>query len=99
MKRILLALFILPFIVVAQEKDFIIRGALKGLPDNTPLVIKNEEINAEPLAKAVSKDGKFELKGKIAEPNLYYLNFEGTSQRLTCFLTAVRSVLQGTKIH
>ncbi len=97
MKLILIALFFLPVMCMAQEKDFVIRGQLKGLPDNTQITIKNEEVSDNTLAKAVSKAGKFELKGKIAEPNLYYISFEGSSQRLYLFLDASDITLNGHK--
>lgn len=95
MKRILIALFILPVLCTAQEKDFVIRGQLKGLADNTPVTIKNEEVSENVLAKAVAKAGRFELKGKLTEPNLYYISFEGSSQRLYIFLDASTISLVG----
>ena len=97
MKRILIALFILPVVCIAQEKDFVIHGLLKGLPDNTPVTIKNEEVSENSLAKAVAKAGRFELKGKLSEPNLYYISFEGSSQRLYIFLDASDINIKGHK--
>lgn len=98
MKKLLLIFLLAPvFCIGQQEKDFVVKGFLKGLPDGTELLIKSEDINAQPLAKGVSKSGKFELKGKLSESNLYHLTYTGTSQRLYIFLDPSRVTVTGNK--
>ena len=62
MKKALLILFILPAMLFAQTNDsFVITGTLKGMLDNTELVLKNEEIEFDKIfidnpAKALTLD-------------------------------------------
>lgn len=77
--------FFLPVFVSAQN-SFTINGLLKGLPDNTELVLNNEEINPEPLGKSTSKDGTFEMKGVVKAPGIYLLSVNGSTQKLAIFM-------------
>ncbi len=77
--------FFLPVFVMAQN-SFTINGQLKGIPDNTELVLGNEEINPEPLAKSISKNGAFELKGVVNAPGIYLLSVSGSAQKLAIFM-------------
>ncbi len=98
MKKVLLSLFVLPLLAVGQTvKPFTIDGFLKGLPDGTTLILQNEELSTEPLAKAVSKAGKFQLKGNITEPNIYNLSFSGSSQKCYMFVESPKMQLTGHK--
>jgi peroxiredoxin len=97
MRRLLILLLFVPVAIQAQKKEFVINGFLKGLPDNTEIVVKNDELDPNPLAKGVSKNGSFVLKGTIAEPNLYSLSFSGTPQKLYIFLDNSNIQVKGKK--
>lgn len=96
MKKWIIALLSLPLLSLAQEgKDFTINGYLKGLAENSDIILKNEDLGPDPLATAKSKDGKFLLKGKLTEANLYYLNITGTKQKLYLFIEPGNMTLEG----
>lgn len=40
MRNMLLLLLLAPFTLFAQQKSFVIKGILKGMPDKTELVLK-----------------------------------------------------------
>jgi thiol-disulfide isomerase/thioredoxin len=96
MKKWIIGLLSLPLLSLAQEsKDFSINGYLKGLPENSDIILKNEDLSPEPLATSKSKAGKFLLKGKLTEANLYYLNIAGTQQKLYLFIEPGNMTLEG----
>jgi peroxiredoxin len=98
MRTFLLAFLFLPLLAASQTgKPFVIDGYLKGLPDGTTLILQNEELGTEPLAKAVSKAGKFQLKGQIPEPNIYNLSYSGSAQKCYMFLDPAKMQLTGNK--
>jgi peroxiredoxin len=67
MKKYLLVLILLPSLLIAQKKGFIIDGKLDGYADNTE--VKLFENGAKtPLATAKIIKSKFLLKGLVAEP-------------------------------
>ena len=87
MKKWFIGLLSLPLLTLAQDgKNFTINGYLKGLPENTELILKNEDLSQDPLSTAKSKGGKFILKGKISETNLYYLTYADNKQKLYFFV-------------
>ena len=81
MKKILSILFLLPMLVSAQKKSFTINGAIKGVANGTSVYLLNEEMGADTLAKSVVNNGKFNLKGTVTEPVLYYIGFAGNTGR------------------
>jgi peroxiredoxin len=96
MKKWLIGFLSLPLFSLAQEgKDFTISGFLKGLPENTEIVVRNEDLSPNPLATTTSKTGKFLLKGKIPEANLYYLTFTGSQQKFYLFVEPANMKLEG----
>jgi thiol-disulfide isomerase/thioredoxin len=97
MRRVLLILFCLPLVLVAQQKEFVINGYLKGIPDNSEIVLKNDEISAQPLATSTAKDGKFVLKGTVQAPNLYYVTIPSSPQKLFIFLDNSNIQIAGNK--
>lgn len=88
MKKLIIALLIVPSLVFSQSDKFTIKGILKGMPDKSELILQNEEINPEPIGKTVSKGESFELKGTLKEPGLYKLTAKGNSQPLFIFMDA-----------
>lgn len=95
MKKILLLLFVLPFLGFAQQKSFIITGKLKGLPDKTELYLKNEESGPDPIATAISEGENFVLKGSVSEPGLYQISAKNNQQKLIIFLDQGSISLEG----
>ncbi|RYY89944.1 MAG: AhpC/TSA family protein [Chitinophagaceae bacterium] len=90
MKRILTVLLLLPAAAFAQ-KGFRIQGNIEALKDSTEIRLSFN--NNTPIAVALSKGGKFELAGEVAEPQLtmltigsekpVYLYIENSTMTLT----------------
>ncbi|MGL6267753.1 MAG: TlpA disulfide reductase family protein, partial [Chitinophagaceae bacterium] len=96
MKKWIIGLLTLPLLSLAQEgKEFSINGYLKGLPENSDIILKNDDLGPDPLATAKSKAGKFLLKGNLTEANLYYLNIAGSQQKLYLFIEPGKMTLEG----
>lgn len=52
-------------------KGFTLKGCIKGLPDGYEAsLISAEDLSAPPIAIAIVKDGRFELKGTLKSPTL-----------------------------
>jgi hypothetical protein len=110
MKKILSILFLLPLMVVAQ-KSFTVTGTVTGIANGTTVYIYNEEIGSDTIAKAKVTNGKFVLKGSVAEPALYYLAFAGNTKRCYIFMdnnpmvfagdikTLDKSTVTGSQVH
>jgi len=88
MKKFISILLIFPALVFAQEGNYSIKGTLKGMPDKTELVLKNEEVSPEPLASFTSKGDQFQVSGKLKEPGLYQLSAKNGQQKMFIFLDA-----------
>jgi peroxiredoxin len=91
-KMFFLILF-LPLFAAAQG-NFTIDGKLKGLQDNVELVISNPEIDPEPLAKAIAKNGFFAMKGSVKAPGIYLLSVSGSTQPLALFMDNTNSTIK-----
>jgi peroxiredoxin len=85
MKRFFTIFFLLPFALVAQKK-FTISGNLNGLPDGSNVSLSNANSPSDTLAKAIVKNGEFELNGSMDEANLYQLNFDGVQKKSVVFI-------------
>lgn len=85
MKRFLLIFFMFPFVLAAQKK-FTISGNLKGLPEGSAVSLSNANIPEDTVARSLVKNGSFELKGSVAEPNLYQLNLDGVQKKSILFI-------------
>ncbi|MEN9953015.1 MAG: hypothetical protein RLZZ520_1283 [Bacteroidota bacterium] len=95
MKYLIGLLLALPLISFSQIQKFSVKGTIKGLKDKSELILKNEELNPEPLSTFISNGEKFETKGEIAEPGLYQLSIKGSQQKLMIFLEASDMVIEG----
>jgi hypothetical protein len=95
MRIILIVLFAAPLFGLAQQKNFIISGKLKGLPDKTELYLKNEESGPDPIATAISDGENFVLKGSVSEPGLYQISAKNNQQKLIIFLDLGNISLEG----
>jgi peroxiredoxin len=72
MKKIIYFLALLPSLVFAQDKGFVINGTITGLPDEEVKLTSTQQNNAV-VASGTSKQGTFTLNGIIPEPGLYFL--------------------------
>lgn len=95
MKKFISLLLFFPALVFAQEGNYSIKGMLKGMPDKTELVLKNEEVSPEPLASFVSKGDQFQVSGKLKEPGLYQLSTKNGQQKMFVFLDASSINIEG----
>jgi peroxiredoxin len=111
MNKILALILLVPFALSAQKK-FVINGNLNGLPESSAVSLSDANIPDDTLARGVVKaGGAFELKGSVAEPNLYQLNFDGIQKKFTLFIgndivnvsgdvqTIQQLDVKGSKVH
>lgn len=85
MKTLLSLLLVIPFALNAQKK-FVISGNLQGLPDGSNVSLSDANNPQDTLARGVVKDGTFELRGSVQEPNLYQLNLDGVQKKSVLFI-------------
>jgi peroxiredoxin len=69
MKRIFLALFLMPLCVFAQKTGFEITGSVTGFPEGSAVKLENGNDNSN-MASGKITGGKFILKGSVEEPQL-----------------------------
>lgn len=100
--RNLLLFLLFPFFSFAQNPvdttvkgDFSITGNIKGLPDSTMVFLARPEQPSDVLAATYAKNGKFNLFGKIANGDIYQLNFIGFPQKSDVFLTQAKLNVSG----
>lgn len=62
-----------------------IKGILKGLSDNTTVFLTNG-VTGQTIATATAKDGQFTLKGKLTQPELVQIGFNGKNEKLDMFI-------------
>jgi peroxiredoxin len=58
---------------------------LKGLSDNTTVFLTNG-VTGQTIATATAKDGQFTLKGKLTQPELVQIGFNGKNEKLDMFI-------------
>jgi peroxiredoxin len=97
MKTFFTGLFLFITIGITAQQSFTINGLIKGLPDATEVSLHFDNPQTEAVAKAISKNGKFELRGTIAEPAIYVLTYKGSPQNLGIFLEATNLTLAAHK--
>jgi peroxiredoxin len=95
MKKFLFLLLLVPFALSAQKK-FVITGNLQGLPDGSAVSLSDANKTDDTIARAVVQNGgAFELKGSIAEPNIYHLNLDGVQKKSILFIGNERVSVTG----
>lgn len=93
MKKIsLLFIAVLAFGMAIAQQNFVIKGTLRGAPDNTEVMLHFDNPNTEAIAVSKTRGGKFELKGSITEPALYVLTTKGNKQNTGLFLEGKKIV-------
>jgi peroxiredoxin len=95
MKKLIAGLFVLPVAVMAQQKGFVITGTVTGLADNSRVTLVDMSKPTDTLAKAVVTKGTFVLKGSVAEPNLYQLNFDAATKKSVLFMGNETMTIKG----
>ncbi|MFN5692179.1 MAG: redoxin domain-containing protein [Bacteroidota bacterium] len=95
MKRMVLALLLLPLLSQSQSKDpFVLKGYVTGLKDSVTAFLMNSN-SSRTVATALVVNGNFTLKGTIREPDLFQLGFIGYSQSTDLFLQNEQVALNG----
>lgn len=95
MKNIIIAFFLLPLLSFAQGANFNIKGTLKGMPDNTELLLKSNDGSSEPLLTFKSKGEQLDAVGYLKEPGLYQLEVKNAPQKMMLFLDASNIRIEG----
>ena len=67
-KIIVILLCLLAINSHAQEKGFVIRGHVPGMPDSLNVALLTSEDSIKMIAETFAKDGYFELKGAVEHP-------------------------------
>jgi peroxiredoxin len=83
--KILFIFCCLPVTLFAQ-KQLLVNGKITGLKDQSAVYLTDANAPADTIAKAVAKNGAFELKGSLREPLLLSLDFADTKKRTILFL-------------
>lgn len=88
MKRFTLIVLFLPLFLAAQKNgsSFTIEGKINGLALNSVVTLTDFNTRTDTLARTLVKKGGFVLKGNIAEPNLYQVNFHESQKKLLLFI-------------
>ena len=94
MKRFIVVFLLLPLLSVAQ-KSFVINGELSGVKDKALVSLTDANNPKDTLAKSRVTNGKFVLKGSIAEPGLYNLNFSDLQKKGLLFLDNSKLIITG----
>lgn len=104
MKHFLLFFSMLSSFILVAETDlyaqqtiaYSIKGVFKDMPAGTSLLLKNDELGPEPLATVDAKGEDFFFSGELKEVGLYYINPQGTQQKLFIFLDASQLTVNGS---
>ena len=88
MKKYILSFFtfLMLYAFTNAQLKFTVKGTIAGLPDSTEVTLHADNVQNEPIAKAVSRKGKFTLKGSVKEASLYALTYAGSTQALPFFI-------------
>ena len=87
MKALSILIFSFPLFVFAQTgQKFQIKGKVQGLADGSFVYVSDANNPTDTLAKAVSKNGEFVLKGSVEEPNLFHVQFLPMKKKTILFL-------------
>ncbi|HUR12301.1 MAG TPA: TlpA disulfide reductase family protein [Flavitalea sp.] len=88
MRYFTLLFLLFSFSGFAQQKfaGFTVSGKISGLPEKSLVTFTDVNNPADTLARAFITGGTFTLKGTVAEPNLYQLNFHGVQKKSVLFI-------------
>ena len=95
MKNLLIALLLLPSLLFAQSKGFVVNGNIKGIADGAARLVSAQDQNMS-IANGDVKDGIFTLSGTLPEPGLYFLVLQG-EQPIYLYVENSPIQISGTK--
>jgi peroxiredoxin len=99
MKRLLILVSALIGFASAQNVKplgFTINGHINGLADKSAVFITDANKPTDTLPRTNVKKGAFILKGHVAEPNLYELNFGGVEKKTVLFIGTENVKVEGS---
>ena len=79
-----------------QDKGFVIQATIEGLPEKSIVTLNDLNNPVDTVARGEVKNGSFILKGTVAEPNLYQLNFNAVQKKSVVFLSNDVVTLKGS---
>ncbi|HSZ85076.1 MAG TPA: TlpA disulfide reductase family protein, partial [Puia sp.] len=71
---------------ISAQSQLTINGNVQGLPENSAIFMININNAVDTAAKGFVQSGKFMLIGKVAEPNLYEINFPAVQKKIDLFI-------------
>ncbi|RYF99511.1 MAG: AhpC/TSA family protein, partial [Chitinophagaceae bacterium] len=83
----------------ATTAGFVITGKISGLKEKTLVSLTDINNPTDTLAKAKVTAGAFTLKGKIAEPNLYQVNYHDAQKKSVLFIGNEQLSLKGDVVN
>jgi peroxiredoxin len=85
MKKLLLVLCVSP-VTLFSQKLLQVNGKVTGLKEQSLVYLNDANVPKDTIAKALVKNGTFELKGSLREPILVSLNFVDAKKKALLFL-------------
>ena len=82
MNKIAILLLLIPVVTFSQRDKFEVKGKLTGVMNGELIYLTDANNPTDTLSRDVLKDGQFNLKGSIKEPNLHHLNFGANKKTL-----------------
>lgn len=76
--------------------EFVITGSVKGAAENSRVSLTDASNPTDTVAETRVKNGQFVLRGHIAEPNLYELNFDAVKKKAPLFIGNDKMNISGT---
>jgi peroxiredoxin len=78
------------------DKGFVIQASIDGLAENSTVTLNDLNNPGDTIARAHVSNGAFVLKGSVAEPNLYQLNFNAVQKKAVIFLSNDPIAIKGS---
>ena len=90
-------ILLFPLVVTAQtpSAQLVISGKIAGVPEKTLVTLSDVNKPGDTIGRATVNNGVFVIKGKVAEPNLYALNFHGVQKKSVLFVGNEQVVIDG----
>src|SRR6516225_4269497 len=88
MKKIFCIAVMIPSLVAAQDRvaGFRITGNVRGLAEKSKVFLTDANNPSDTVARANVKGGVFILTGRVAEPNLFELNYFSAKKKSLLFI-------------
>ena len=95
MKQLILLFLLIPSLLFAQTKGFVITGNVQGVTDGPVKLTSTQDAN-QVLATSTVKQGVFSIQGSLPEPGLYWLTI-ANEQPIYIYLENNPIKVTGTK--